>query len=211
LEQVFKLLEVIEQIEAEADSAVVLVTVLAVESFFLALGDNCAAAAFHWVLILSGDHHTFVFVLATRSVFLEANNILANSDSLLLSLKLHHFISEELNDFDVIRLQFLHVVIFEALMLGELSSSKFFDANLALDHDLWAILFDVISKLVSCHVLELSEIANIATILGAFIILSMLLELSYGFPKDFSVGSFIALMGELAEVNAVSNNWIDLN
>jgi hypothetical protein len=129
----------------------------------------------------------------------------------LLSLELHHFVSKELDDLDVINLQFLHVVIFEALMLGELCSFEFFDANLALDHNLWAILFDVVSQLVSCHLLELSEIANVAAILGAFIILSMLLELSYGFPKDLSVRSLIALVGELAEVNAVSNNWIDLN
>jgi hypothetical protein len=204
-------LEVIEQVEAEAVSAVVLVAVLAVKSLFLALGDHNAVAAFHWVWILSCDHHTLVFVLATRSVFIEANDILANSDSLLLSLELHHFFSKELDDIDVISLQFLHVVILEALMLGEICSFEFFDANLALNHNLWAILFDVFSQLGSCHLLVFSEIANIAAILGAFIILSMLLELSYGFPKDLSIGSLVALVRELAEVNAVSNNWIDLD
>lgn len=86
-------MEIIEQVETEAVSAVVLVAILAVKSFFLALGNHCAVAAFHWVWILSGDHHTFVFVLATRSVFVEASDILANSDSLLLSLELHHFFS----------------------------------------------------------------------------------------------------------------------
>jgi hypothetical protein len=204
-------LEIIHQIESKALCAVVLVAVLAVESFFLPLSDHRAVAAFHWVLILSGDHHTFVFVLATRSVSIEANDILANSNSLLLSLELHHFFSKELDDIDVISLQFLHVVILEALMLSKLSSSEFFDANLALDHNLWAILFDMISKLVPCHLLELSKIANIAAILGAFIVLSMLLELSYGFPKDLSIGSLIALVRELAEVDAISNNWIDFD
>ena len=149
-------MDVIEQVEAEAASTVVLVAVLAIKSFFLALGDYCAVAAFNWVWILSGDHHTFVFMLATRSIFVEAFNIMANSDSLLLSLELHHFFSKELNDFDVIGLQFRRVVILEALMLIEFSSSKFFDTNLALDHNLWANFFDMISKLVSCHVLELS-------------------------------------------------------
>lgn len=96
-------------------------------------------------------------------------------------------------------------------MLGKFSSSEFFYTNLALDHNLRAIFLDVISKLSSSHVLELSEIANIATILGAFVILSMFLELSYGFPQDFSVGSLIALVRELAEVNTVSNNWINLD
>ena len=96
-------------------------------------------------------------------------------------------------------------------MLSEISSFEFFNANLALNHNFWAILFDVVSKLVSSHVLEFSEIANIASILRAFIKLSMLLELSYGFPKDFSINSFIALVRELAEVNAVSDNWIDLD
>jgi hypothetical protein len=204
-------LEVIEKVEPEAVSAVVLVAILTVKGFFLALSDHCAVAAFHWVLILSGDHHAFVFVLATRSVSVEANDILANSDSFLLSLELHHFFSKELNDVDVISLQFLHVVILEALMLSEFSSSEFFDTNLALDHNFWAIFFDVVSQLVSCHVLELSKITNIAAILGAFIILGMLLELSYRFPKDFSVNSFITLVRELAEINTVSNDWIDLN
>lgn len=150
-------------------------------------------------------------MLATRSVSIQANNILANSDSLLLSLELHHFFGEELHDVDVISLQFLHVVILEALMLSEFSSSEFLDANLALDHNLWAMFFDMVSQLVSCHVLELSEIANIATILGAFVKLSMLLELSNRFPENFSSGSLIALVRELAEVNAVSNDWVDLD
>jgi hypothetical protein len=39
-------------------------------------------------------------------------------------------------------------------MLGELSPSKLFNANLALDHDFWAESFNVISQLSPCHVLE---------------------------------------------------------
>jgi hypothetical protein len=117
-------------------------------------------------------------VLSTRSISIEALNILANGNSLLLSLEFHHFISKELNDINVISLQLLHVIILEALMLCELSSSEFFDANLALDHNLWAESLNVFSQLGSSHVLEFSKIADIASILGALIILSVLLELS---------------------------------
>ena len=104
---------------------------------------------------------------------------MAHGDSLLLSLELHHFISKELNYVDVIGLQFLHIVVLEALMLSKFPSSKFFDAHLALDHDLWAESFDVVSQLGSSHVLEFAEEANIASILHALIILSVLLELSH--------------------------------
>ena len=104
---------------------------------------------------------------------------MAHGDSLLLSLELHHFISKELNYVDVIGLQFLHIVVLEALMLSKFPSSKFFDAHLALDHDLWAESFDVVSQQGSSHVLEFAEEANIASVLHALIILSVLLELSH--------------------------------
>ena len=105
-------------------------------------------------------------------------DIVANGDPLLLSFELHHFLSQELDHVLVVGLQLLHVVILEALMLCELSSSEFFDANLALDHNLWAESLNVFSQLGSSHVLEFSKIADIASILRALIILSVLLELS---------------------------------
>ena len=144
----------------------------------MTLGNDSAVAALHWVLVCSSHHHALILVLSTRSISIEALNILANGNSLLLSLEFHHFISKELNYVDVIGLQFLHIVVLEALMLSKFPSSKFFDAHLALDHDLWAESFDVVSQQGSSHVLEFSKIADIASIFGALIILSVLLELS---------------------------------
>lgn len=144
----------------------------------MTLGNDSAVAALHWVLVCFSHHHALILVLSTRSISIEALNILANGNSLLLSLEFHHFISKELNDINVISLQLLHVIILEALMLCELSSSEFFDANLALDHNLWAESLNVFSQLGSSHVLEFSKIADIASIFGALIILSVLLELS---------------------------------
>ena len=146
------------------------------------MGNDGAVAALNWVLVGSSHHHALVLVLATRSVSIKALNIVAHSDSLLLSLELHHFFSKELNYIDVVGLQLLHVVILEALMLCEFTSSEFFNANLALNHYLWAESLDVFSELGSSHVLELLEIADVASILGAFIVLGMLLELSNRFP-----------------------------
>jgi hypothetical protein len=111
----------------------------------------------------------------------------------------------------MVGLQFLHVVVLEALMLSELSSSEFFNADLALNHDFWAESLDVVSQLGSCHVLEFLKVADITTILGALVVLGVLLKLSYRFPVNFAIDGFVALVGELAEVNAVSNDWIDLN
>lgn len=117
-------------------------------------------------------------MLATGSISIKALNILADGDSLLLSLELHHFISEELDDVNMVSLQLLHVIILEALMLSELSSSKFFHTYLALNHHFWAHSLDVVSKLGSSHVLEFSKVADVTTVLGTLVILSVLLELS---------------------------------
>jgi len=144
----------------------------------LSLSNDSAVAALHWVLVCSSHHHALILVLSARSISIEALNILANGDPLLLSLELHHFFSKELNDVDVICLQLLHIIILEALMLCELTSSEFFDANLALNHNFGAESLNMISQLGSSHVLELSKIADITSILGALIILSVLLELS---------------------------------
>ena len=171
-------MEIVEKVETKAVGTVVLVAVLAEECFLLALSHDSAVAAFHWVWILFSNHHALILMLATGSISIEAHNILADGDSLLLSLELHHFISEELDDVDMVSLQLCHVIILEALMLCEFSSSKLFHTNLALNHHFGAELLDVVSKLGSSHVLEFSKVADVATVLGALVILSVLLEFS---------------------------------
>ena len=131
-------MEVVVKIESEAVCAVVLVAVCAEESLLLPLSHDGAVTAFNWAWILFGDHHAFILVLAARSISFEAVDVLANSDSFLLSLEFHHFFRKEFNNIQMVGLQFLHVIILEALMLSELASSKLFNANLALDHNLWA-------------------------------------------------------------------------
>ena len=63
-------------------------------------------------------------------------------------------------------------------MLGEFTSSEVFAADLALNHNHWAALLDMISQFGSAKCLELSEVANVTAILQAFIILCMLLQIA---------------------------------
>jgi len=95
-----------------------------------------------------------------------------------LTFVFHHLFGHILNHFDVILLQFLDIVILEALVVGEFVSAILFAANLALDHNFGTISLDVLSKLGSSHALVFWEVADVATILGALIVKSVTLELS---------------------------------
>jgi hypothetical protein len=94
-------------------------------------------------------------------------------------------------------------------MLSEFSSFERFHANITLNLDFWAMLFNMVPKLSSSHVLEFLKVANIATVFWALVVLCMLLKLSDRLPDDFTVWSFIALMRELTEINTVSYNWVN--
>jgi len=58
-------LQVIEEVEAEAIRAVILVAILAVKGLLLSLGHIGAVAAFHWLRVCLCDHHSLVLMLPT--------------------------------------------------------------------------------------------------------------------------------------------------
>ena len=60
-------------------------------------------------------------------------------------------------------------------MLGELSPSEVFTADLALDHYHWAALLDMVSQFGSGKSLELLKVAYVTAIFQALVILRMLL------------------------------------
>lgn len=121
----------------------------------------------------------------------------------------HHLFGHVLNHFDVILLQLLDIVILEALVVWEFGPAILFAANLALDHNFGTVSLDVFSKLTSSHCLVFWKVADVATILGALIVISVTLELTDCFPEDFAILKLIALVRELTEIDAVSDNWVN--
>ena len=94
-------------------------------------------------------------------------------------------------------------------MLSKLSSFERFHANITLNLNFWAMPFNMVPKLSSGHTLEFLEVANIATVFWALVVLRMLLKLSYSHPLNFTCWAFITLMRELTEINTVSYNWVN--
>lgn len=92
-------------------------------------------------------------------------------------------------------------------MVWEFGPAILFAANLALDLNFGTISLDVFSKLRSSHGLIFWKIADVATILGALVVISVTLELSDSFPEDFA--KLIAPVRELTEIDAVSDNWVN--
>jgi len=169
-----------------------------------------AVTAFGWFWRNLGNHHTFIFLFAWFSVSSEAFISFTDTNRFGLSLELHHFFSKELDHLHVVLFEKFHIVVSETNMLSELSSLKWFHTDIALNHNFRAVPLNMISQLSSRHVLEFLKVADVTTVLGALIVLCMLLELSNGFPNDFTIWSFITLMREFAEIDAVSYNWVDL-
>lgn len=192
---------------AKAATTIILVTNGAEICFFLALSDSRTFTTLNWINVLSGLNHCIKLLSATFSISCKARLLWAETKDLLLTFVPHHLFGDVLNHFDVILLQFLNIVILEALMVREFSPAILFVAHLALYHDFGTILFNVFSKLPSRHRLVFWEVADVATILGALIVISMTLKLSDSFPHDF--GILIALVRELTEIDAVSDNWVN--
>lgn len=87
-------------------------------------------------------------------------------------------------------------------MSSEVSSVEIFDANLALDHNRWAIILDMLGQLSSCHVLEIFIVANIASKFRT-LVHGMLLKVFHRLPNNDLLSILPALVRELTEVYAV--------
>lgn len=95
-------------------------------------------------------------------------------------------------------------------MLLEFSAAELLGADLALNLHLSAVPANVVAKLGASHGLEFGFVTDIASIFGALVVLSMLLELANCHPLDFALDDLVALVRELAEVDAVSHDWINV-
>lgn len=107
-------------------------------------------------------------------------------------------------------LEFGCIHVFQALVNCKILPNKIFIANLALNHNFWTVLFDMLEKLLSGHMLEVLMITNITTEFRA-VIDSMLLKVTHCLPNDFTMLRIsVTLMRELTEINAVNKHFIDI-
>lgn len=209
IEDVFEFLEVELKVIAEAAATIILVTKGAEICFFLALGDSRTFTTLNWIDVLSGLNHGVELLSTALPISREASRFWTETENFLLTFVLHHFFGHVLDNFDVILLQFLDIVVFEALVVREFASAVFFAAHLALDHHLGAVSLDVLAELGPGHALVLGEVADVAAVLGALVVVGVALEFSDGLPEDLAVLQLIALVGELTEVDAVSNDGVN--
>lgn len=192
---------------AKAATTIILVTNSAEICFFLSLSNSLTFTTLNWINVLSGLNHCIKLLATAFSISCKTCWLWAETKDLLLTFVFHHLFGHVLNHFDVILLQFLNIVILETLVVWEFGPAELFATNLALDHDFGTISFDVFSQLASSHRLVFWEVADVATILGALIVINMALKLSDSFPLDLAI--FIASVRELTEVDSVSDNWVN--
>ena len=95
-------------------------------------------------------------------------------------------------------------------MLSKLCSWEFLIAYLAHDLDSWAVVSDMVHQIFAGHVLELFEVTDVAAELAA-LELGVVLELVESLPDYFRVTvGVIASMRELTEVDAVSEDEVEV-
>jgi len=114
----------------------------------MSLGERPTSGALAGVVAASSLDHTIntpVLSCFVSFISLKAGGLLAETQLPDLSLVSHHPLSQVLVDFFLMQLQFLEVVVLQALMLGELSPLEFFAADLALDQHLRADALDMLS------------------------------------------------------------------
>lgn len=136
--------------------------------------------------------------------------LLTDAESLLLPSEKDKFIGKVINDVVALLVKLLNIELLDAMMSLKLVPSVLLVAHLAHHLHLWAVSLDVVVQLGSCHVLELLSVADIAAKFGA-LVLGVSLELSQGFPDN--LGTTLvrpASMRELAEVNTVTKNLVNL-
>ena len=182
--------------------------------FVRALSDDSATMAFERSLKSLSPHHAFWSSIPVPVLGLEAVKtglLLTETKHLDLPLVSHHPLSEVFGDLVLVLLQLLKVVVLEALVLLELASPELLAANLALYLYFLAVTLDVLTELRSRQLLELLAVADVAAILVTLVELGVLLQLADRLPRNLSVRLLVAFVRELAEVNTVPNDWVNVS
>jgi len=117
-------------------------------------------------------------------------------------------LSQIVYDVHVVRFYPLYIHVTEALVVCKLDPTKVAFTNLTLNDYFWTISLDMLEQLCPNHVLEFFVVTNVTTKLWTFIY-CMMLQVKHGLPDNDFATILPALVGELAEINAITKNLID--
>lgn len=134
--------------------------------------------------------------------------LLADAETLALSLVQDQVVSEVIDDVIGAGAKLLQVEILNTLVLRELGASVLTVADLAHDEHVRALTLNVVKELGARHMLVLLTVANVATKLGTME-LSVRLQLTERRPDDlrFTTGTH-ASVRELAEIDTVLQHLV---
>lgn len=204
-----KLVHVEEFGVPQAGRAVGLVAVHAGEAVLERRDHGLAAEALgRLVGLVRLDHAVALSVQVTVFELHYALVLHAEAESLLASAQHHQVFGQVVHDIELVGLEARNKHVFEALVVVEFCSVEVFVTDLALDHDLRTLSFDVLEQFSSSQVLEVLVIADVATELWA-VVHGMLLQLLHSLPDYLSTLGLKAFVRELAEVNAIPQYLVD--
>lgn len=156
------------------------------------------------------SNHAFLVDVRVLTVFLHAVKLRAQTKSFFLTLVQDQFIREVIDHFETHQTKLLKVKVFDALVLSELRSRVLLIATHAHHADRWTLGLYVHRQFLSSQVLELGELADVATKLGTTE-LAVICKLSDSSPDYFLVSILIeASVRELAVLDEVSEDFVDI-
>lgn len=187
------------------------VAVNAKEAVIDASDEHIAPAALGLDSFHAGHHHAdTLLVLQTGFVLVNAVEVDTQSKTGLASAHHHQVFSQVVEHIEPAAFKQFGERVFEALVLGELSSVVVLVADLALHHDLGTLFLDVLEQFLPGHVLEVFVVADVAPELRT-VHDGMLLQLLHRLPDQLAIlAVFKALVWKLAEVNAVLKNIVNV-
>jgi len=143
-------------------------------------------------------------------MLLNAVLLLTDTKSLFLPSEKDKLIGKVINDVVALLIKLLNIELLDAVMSLKLVPSVLLVAHLAHHLHFWAVPLNVVVQLGSCQVLELLSVADVAAEFRA-LVLGVSLKLSQGLPDNFGTTLVRpASVRELAEVNAVTKDLVDL-
>ena len=135
----------------------------------------------------------------------------AQAEAFLGSAKSHEVLGEEFKHLTLMASQSSHVLGLKAFVAREFSALELLSTQLTLDHDLGAFALNVLEELRASHMLILLLVTDVAAKLGA-LNHGVLLELEQRLPDDLALLAVnVASMRELTEVDAVAQDFVDLD
>ena len=197
---------------AQAWWAVRLIAEHAEETLIVAGDNGRASDALDGLVARVGADHTLACLeLVACFESFDALRSHAQAEAFLGSAKSHEVLGEEFKHLTLMASQSSHVLGLKAFVAREFSALELLSTQLTLDHDLGAFALNVLEKLRASHMLILLLVTDVAAKLRA-LNHGVLLELEQRLPDDLALLAVnVASMRELTEVDAVAQDFVDLD